>query len=347
VDARGVSHAKSPFPWGAGLAAAGGGLTVPSAPALWIDGPGEARLRDTAYLAGAADVEVETLFSGISRGTERLVYEGRVPEAEFDRMRAPFQEGGFDFPVKYGYSAVGRVTAGPKALLGRIVFVLHPHQARFACAAEAAIPVPEAVPPGRAILGANMETALNVVWDSGAGPGDRVTVVGAGVVGALTAWLAARLPGAEVTLVDIDRDKAALAEALGCAFLPPAEVTPAADVVIHASGSGAGLVTALAAAAREATVVEASWHGTAPVTLPLGGAFHSQRLRIVSSQVGAVPANRAPRWSFARRLATALSLLADPALDALISGETALADLPRRYGDILADPGTLCHRVSY
>ena len=329
------------------MAAAGGALIVPSAPALWIEATGAARLRDTAYAAGPRDVEVATLFSGISRGTERLVFEGRVPEAEADRMRAPFQEGGFGFPVKYGYSAVGRVVAGPEALQGHIVFVLHPHQARFACPAEAALPVPDAVPPGRAILAANMETALNVIWDAGAGPGDRITVVGAGVVGALTAWLAARLPGAEVTLVDIDADKAALAGALGCAFAPPDAVAPTADVVIHASGSGPGLATALAAAAREATVVEASWHGTAPVTLPLGGAFHSQRLRIVSSQVGALPADRAPRWTFARRLAKALSLLSDPALDALITGQTALADLPQRYGDILADPGTLCHRVSY
>jgi threonine dehydrogenase-like Zn-dependent dehydrogenase len=203
------------------------------------------------------------------------------------------------------------------------------------------------VPPGRAILAANMETALNILWDGGAGPGDRITVVGAGVVGALVGWLAARLPGAEVTLVDVEPRKATLAAAFGCAFLPPEAVTPEADLVIHASGSGEGLVTAIAAAGREATIVEASWHGTGRVSLPLGGAFHSQRLRLVSSQVGALPAQRAPRWSHARRLAKALALLSDPALDALISGETALADLPRRYGEILADPGTLCHRVRY
>jgi threonine dehydrogenase-like Zn-dependent dehydrogenase len=262
-------------------------------------------------------------------------------------MRAPFQEGAFDFPVKYGYAAVGRVVAGPPALRGRVVFVLHPHQARFACPAGAAAVVPEEVPPARAVLAANMETALNVLWDAGAGPGDRIAVIGAGVVGSLCAWLAAGLPGAEVTLVDIDPGRRRLAEAFGCAFRSPDKVAPEADVVIHASGSTDGLVTALAAAGREATVVEASWHGSGEVALPLGGAFHSQRLRLVSSQVGALPSHRAPRWSAGRRLAKALALLADPRLDALISGETALADLPARYGEILADAGTLCHRVRY
>jgi 2-desacetyl-2-hydroxyethyl bacteriochlorophyllide A dehydrogenase len=322
-------------------------VTSRTAPALWIARKGTAELRDTGYTLGSEDIEVETLFTGISRGTERLVFEGRVPESEAQRMRAPFQEGDFGFPVKYGYSAVGRVVNGPEALQDRIVFALHPHQARFACPAHAAVPVPHPVPPERAILGANMETALNILWDSGAGPGDRVAVVGAGVVGALTAFLASRLPGAEVTLVDTDPRKAALAETLGCAFQPPQAAEPRADVVIHASGNAAGLATALAAAAREATVVEASWYGTAPVSVPLGGAFHSQRLRILSSQVGAVPPQRAPRWTFRRRLEKALSLLAHPALDALISGETAFSDLPYRYGEILADPGTLCHRVSY
>ena len=260
-------------------------------------------------------------------------------------MRCPLQEGDFAFPVKYGYCAVGRVVAGPRR--GETVFALAPHQSRFACPPALAHRLPDGLPPERAILAANMETALTVVWDSGAGPGDRVAVVGAGVVGALAGWLCAQLPGAEVTLVDTEPGRAALADALRCGFAAPDRAEGGADVVIHASASAEGLATALRLAGREAVVVEASWYGDRAVPAPLGGAFHSQRLRLVSSQVGSLPPARAPRWSHARRMAKALSLLADPALDALISGETAFDALPAAYADILAAPGTLCHRVRY
>jgi 2-desacetyl-2-hydroxyethyl bacteriochlorophyllide A dehydrogenase len=315
--------------------------------ALWITGPGQVELREEDARPGERDVVVEALYSGISRGTEALVLRGGVPEAERERMRCPLQDGEFPFPVKYGYAAVGRVVAGEARLLGRHVFVLHPHQDRFAAPSMMAVPLPLGVPPRRAVLAANMETALNVLWDGAAGPGDRVVVVGAGTVGALTGWLAARMPGAEVTLVDVNPARAALATALGCRFAAPETVRPAADLVIHASATEAGLATALSAAGREATVVEASWYGDRAVTLDLGGAFHSRRLRLVASQVGQVPAARRPRWANRRRLATALGLLGDPALDALISGETPFGDLPGCYGAILGHPDTLCHRIRY
>lgn len=313
-----------------------------TAPALWCVGPGLAEARAGALGDG---VLVETLCSGISRGTERLVLEGRVPEGEHERMRGPAMEGTFPFPVKYGYSAVGRVAEGPMA--GRAVFALHPHQARFRLPQDALTPLPDGLPPARAVLGANMETALTLLWDSGAGPGDRVAIVGAGVVGALTGYLAARLPGAEVTLIDTNPDRAALARALGCAFAAPSAAPSECDVVLHLSANPAGLATAIACAGTEAAIVEGSWYGAGTVPAPLGGAFHSRRLRLVGSQVGRIPAARAPRWSYARRLAKALDLLRDDALDALISGETAFADLPDAYPAILSDPDTLCHRIRY
>jgi threonine dehydrogenase-like Zn-dependent dehydrogenase len=316
-----------------------------SAWALWIVAPGRAELRPEAPAPGPGEVLVETLFSGISRGTEAVVLRGGVPSSEHASMRCPLQAGDFPFPVKYGYAAVGRVTEGD--LAGRAVFVLHPHQDRFAAPQAMAVPLPADVPPARAVLAANMETALNVVWDAGAAPGDRIAVVGAGVVGALAGWLCARLPGAEVTLVDTNPRRAALAVALGCRFALPADAPAACDVAINASGSGAGLATALAALGPDGTAVEASWHGDREVALALGGAFHSRRLRIVSSQVGALPAARRSRWSRRRRLETALRLLADPALDALVSGETPFADLPGRYAAIVGDPETLCHRIRY
>ncbi|SIT07635.1 hypothetical protein SAMN05421759_11424 [Roseivivax lentus] len=313
-----------------------------NATALWCTGPEAAELRPAETGAGIA---VETLFTGISRGTERLVFQGRVPDSETERMRAPAQEGAFPFPVKYGYCAVGRATEGSFA--GRAVFALHPHQDRFRMAEAMLTPLPDALPPERGILGANMETALNILWDSGASAGDRIAVIGAGVIGALAGYLAARLPGAEVTLVDRDPDRAALAAALGCEFAAPETAPGECDVVIHASATPEGLARAIDCAGQEGTIVEASWHGAGPIPVPLGGAFHSRRLRLVSSQVGQLPAARSPRWDHARRMAKALDLLTDPALDALISGETAFAALPGQYGAILADPGTLCHRIRY
>lgn len=310
--------------------------------ALWCVGPERAEIRTAAEGKGVA---LRALYSGISRGTERLVFQGRVPEAEWGHMRAPFQEGDFPFPVKYGYSMVAQVEEGPGA--GRAVFALFPHQTDFRLPDTAFLPLPEGLPPERAVLAANMETALNVLWDSGAAAGDRVAVVGAGVVGALIAWLCARLPGGEVTLVDREPSRADLATALGCAFALPEAAPAECDVVIHASASEAGLATALSLAAQEATVVEASWHGTGLVAAPLGGAFHRKRLRLVSSQVGSIPPTHAPRWTYRRRLAKALELLRDPVLGALISGESAFDDLPRDYAGILAAPGTLCHRIRY
>ena len=326
--------------WRPGPAAAA--AAVISAPALWCVGPQRAELRPGTLGAG---VRVETLYTGISRGTERLVFQGRVPGSEHERMRGPAQEGAFPFPVKYGYCAVGRVAEG--ALAGRDVFALHPHQARFRLPEAALTPLPDGLPPARAVLGANMETALNLLWDSGAGAGDRIAVVGAGVVGALAGYLASRLPGAAVTLVDVMPERADLAQHLGCRFALPAAAPRECDVVLHLSATAEGLATALACAGTEATLVEGSWYGAGTVPVPLGSAFHSRRLRLLSSQVGHLPPGRAPRWTCARRRAKALDLLLDPLLDSLVSGETAFDELPACYGAILADPGTLCHRIRY
>jgi threonine dehydrogenase-like Zn-dependent dehydrogenase len=254
-------------------------------------------------------------------------------------MRAPFQTGNFPFPVKYGYCGVGNVVNGPDTLLGRDVFVLHPHQTLFHVPAAAVNPLPDDLPLRRAVLTANMETAVNALWDSGASAGDRIAVVGAGAVGLLVASLAARLPGARVTVVDTNPARAALATALGCTFALPDAAPTDCDLAFHTSATAAGLRTALATLAVEGTVIEMSWFGTDDPSVPLGGAFHARRLRIVSSQVGRLPTARTPRWDHARRLALALRLLADDArLDALITAEVAFADLPARLPALLA-PG--------
>ena len=312
------------------------------ASALWITGPDQADIRAADMGQGT---RVDTLYTGISRGTERLVLSGTIPDSEHQRMRAPFQQGDFPFPVKYGYSNVGRAVEGIHA--GRHVFSLFPHQDSFRLPDEALIPLPQALPPERAVLAANMETALNILWDSGAGAGDRITVIGAGLVGLLVTHLAARLPGAEVTVIDTQPARANIVAQMGASFVTPDDAMGEQDVVIHTSASQAGLVQALSLAAPQATVTEASWHGSAQVALPLGGAFHSRRLRIVSSQVGSVPVDRAPRWSLRRRLTKALDLLTDDRLDTLISGETPFSQIAPAYPGILADPATLCHRIAY
>lgn len=311
----------------------------PQATALWYRALRECALNTAALPAlGPDDCLVRTLWSGVSRGTERLVFEGRVPESERGRMRAPLQEGDFPFPVKYGYCAVGVVEAGPEALRGRTVFCLHPHQDGFVVPADRLALVPEAVPARRAVLAANMETALNAHWDAGSGPADRIVVVGGGVLGLLVAWLGARLPGAEVTLVDVDPRRAALASHLGLRFALPPDAPGEADLVFHASASAAGLASAVAAAGVEARIVELSWYGDGAVEAPLGGAFHSRRLSLVSSQVGLVAPSRRPRWDHARRAAAAMALLEDERLDALISAEIAFTEAPARLPAVFA-PG--------
>ncbi len=310
------------------------------ATALWYAAAGECVL-NTEELPAPAPGEclVRTLWSGISRGTERLVFEGRVPESEYERMRAPLQQGAFPFPVKYGYCAVGTVDAGPDELLGRTVFCLHPHQDRFVVSADRVTPLPEGLSARRAVLAANMETALNAHWDAGSGPADRIVVVGGGVLGLLTVYIATRLPGAEVTLVDLDEGRAGLARALGCRFALPADCPQDADLVFHASASAGGLATAIGAAGFEARIVELSWYGEGSVAAPLGGAFHARRLQLISSQVGQVSPSRRARFGYARRMQAALALLADERLDGLITDEIAFKDAPARLPVLFAGAG--------
>lgn len=277
-------------------------------------------------------------WSGLSRGTERLVFEGRVPQAEHRRMRAPFQDGDFPFPVKYGYSAVGHVQQGPATWLGKAVFCLFPHQEAFVVPENALTLLPVDLPPRRAVLAANMETALNAVWDSGAGPGDRIAIVGGGILGGLLAGILGQIPGTEVTLVDVEPTRAALADHMNVLFSLPEDAPQECDVVFHTSCTGAGAATALGCGGIEARIIEMSWFGDAAPSLPLGGVFHSRRLRYISSQVGMVAPSRRPRWPYARRIAKALDLLCDDRYDALITAEVAFADLPAMLPSILA-PG--------
>ena len=317
--------------------------------AFWVVAPGHGALRrEILPRRTQQEASVRALYSGVSRGTESLVFNGCVPESEYQRMRAPFQAGDFSGAVKYGYASVGEVVDGPTAVRGRTVFCLYPHQERYNVPIDALYPLPEGVPASRAVLAANLETALNCVWDAGAAPGDRVAVVGGGSVGCLAAWLLGGMPGCEVELIDANPQRRGVAAALGIAFAPPEGARPDADVVLHTSGSPAGLRLALQLAAFEATVCECSWYGTRPVTLALGEAFHARRLTLRSSQVGSVPPSQRARWTARRRLELALGLLTDPRLDVLINSEGPFAELPQTMQRLARGPGdTIMHRVRY
>jgi threonine dehydrogenase-like Zn-dependent dehydrogenase len=324
-------------------------MAAEDARSFWIAEPCRGEIRAEALPAAQpGDAVVRTLYSGISRGTETIVFAGAVPASERERMRAPFQAGEFPAPVKYGYNNVGIVESGPAALVGRHVFCLYPHQTRYVVPATALHPLPAGVPPARAVLAANLETAVNGLWDLAPRVGDRVAVVGAGTVGCLVAWLAAHTAGAEVQLVDVDPRKRAIADGLDVAFALTSDAAHDVDLVVHASGTESGLGLALELAGFEATVLEMSWYGSRRPAVALGESFHSRRLTLKSSQVGSVATAQRARWSTARRMQLALRLLASPRLDALISGESAFEELPRVLAR-LASPSeyTLCHRIRY
>ena len=317
--------------------------------AFWVREPGAGEIRPVRLpQPGAGDVTVRTLCSGISRGTETLVFQGRVPKSQYGTMRAPFQEGDFPGPVKYGYLSVGVVEHGPPDLLGRTVFCLYPHQTAYVVPAQTVVPVPDKVPPERAVLAGTVETAVNALWDAAPLVGDRVTVVGAGMVGCCVARLLTRFPGVDVTVVDTDPAKAEAVTGLGARFAFPTDATGGRDLVVHTSATSAGLQLSLDLLASEGTVLDLSWYGDADVHLSLGGTFHSGRLAIRASQVGMVsPARRGSR-TMADRLALALDLLRDPGFDSLITGVSPFNELPAlmpRLAD--GDLPALCHTISY
>jgi len=316
------------------------GAATIGARAFWTIAPGRGEIRGETLTESADQSLVRTLASGVSRGTEALVFAGRVPASQYQAMRAPLMGGEFPFPVKYGYSAVGRIANGQR------VFVLHPHQDAFLAPTTMCVTLPDAVPTRRAVLAANMETALNIVWDAAPLAGERVLVIGAGVVGLLAASLLAHTPAARVTVVDIDAAREPIAHRFSCDFATPEAAPREQELIVHASASESGLRLALDRAAFEARIVEASWYGDRAPEVPLGEAFHARRLRLIASQVGAVAPAMRGRRSHAERLALALELLADARYDALLDGPTRFEDMPEAMPRILA-PGGLCHIITY
>ena len=312
--------------------------------AFWVESPGVGAIRPVELAEpGPGELRVRTLFSGVSRGTEATVFQGKVPESQHQTMRCPHQEGCFSGSVKYGYSAVGQVVD-----TGALVFCLHPHQTEFVVSADALLPLPEGLSPGLAVLAPNLETAINGVWDAQPQPGEAATVIGGGVVGLAVAWRLAQL-GVDVELVEPNPARAAVAATLGLKMVTPAYAAARRSLIIHASGSQAGLCHALNLAAHEGRIIEMSWFGDTSIHLPLGEAFHARRLTLRSSQVGTVSPSAPGEWTHRSRMAMVLDLLAGhPELGVLISGESRFEDLPATmaklaYGEVKM----LCHRIRY
>ena len=318
-----------------------------SADALIYTAPGEVQVNRVPL--DPAGVLVRTRFSGISRGTERLIFNGLVPPGEYQRMRAPLQVGDFPFPVRYGYAAVGTVEAGPEDLLGRQVFCLHPHQTLFRADPGMLVPLPDDVPPERAILAANAETALNAIWDADVHPGCRCLIVGAGLLGWLIAALLSRRSDLSPRITDIRPETGVKADDFSVRFLKPDAVERQAyDVIFHTSASAGGLQTAIDAACFEGRVIELSWYGDRPVSVDLGGNFHANRVSIISSQVGSVARRRRASHRYRDRLEQAIAALSDPRLDALITEEVPFFDLPDALPRLLAtDAPGIATRVVY
>jgi NADPH:quinone reductase-like Zn-dependent oxidoreductase len=316
--------------------------------AFWLREPGVGEIRRVSLPEpGPDELVVRTIRSAVSRGTETLVFRGGVPTSQYADMRAPFQEGDFPGPVKYGYLSVGVVEHGPIPLRGRTVFCLYPHQTAYVVPSESVVLVPSDVPAERAVLAGTVETAVNALWDAAPLVGDRVAVVGAGMVGCCVARLLGRIPGVQVTLVDVDETRAEVATALGTEFAGPDSAPGGCDLVFHTSATSAGLQRSLELLAPEGTVVDLSWYGDAEVTLSLGGAFHSQRLGIRASQVGRVAPARRNTRATTDRLALALDLLRDPAFDILLTGASRFEELPAVMGRLAAGQPALCHSITY
>lgn len=320
-----------------------------TATAYWTIGPEKGELRREALPApGAGEALVRTLYSGISKGTELVVHNARVPDCVAGEMAAPNQEGSFPFPVKFGYLSVGVVEEGPAEWLGTTVFCLYPHQDRYVVPVGSLTVVPDGVPARRAVLTGTVETAVNGLWEAGPRLGDRVAVIGAGLVGGMVAKLLSTFPLGRLQLIDVDPAKRAFADTLGIEFSHPDDALPDCDIVIHCSASQEGLERSLQLAGDDGEVIEMSWYADRNVTLPLGEDFHARRLSIRASQVGVVARARRHRRTNADRLQLAVSLLSDPVFDVFLTGSSSFDELPdvvQQLSDGTLD--ALCHVIEY
>ena len=316
---------------------------------LWFTGPRRVELRQGQPSSPLApgEVKARALHSGISQGTELLLYRNEGPRVFDPSLDAP---GTPVYPRRYGYSWVGNIVESRArgVEVGQCVFALRSHGDVHVLRPEVIRTIPASIPSTRATLAANMETALTVVWDAGIAIGDRVLVLGGGVVGLLTAMLAKVAGAARVSVVEPfpRRRQAALSLGADEAFSPGQDVPDGeCDVVIEATGDPASLDRAIAHAGLEATIVVASFYGERRSPIALGTEFHRRRLHLTASQVSRIPAHKTARWDASRRFAMVLERLTDPRLDALVEPPVPFAEAPAVFARLDADPGMALHTV--
>jgi 2-desacetyl-2-hydroxyethyl bacteriochlorophyllide A dehydrogenase len=321
--------------------------------AVWFGGPQRVEIRqEPGAPVGPDDVRVRSRVSGLSAGSELLVYRG---DAASDlRPDLPTVSGDFGFPIKFAYASVGHVievgSRVARLAVDDLVFVHHPHQTEFVVPADAPIRLPEGLPPDVGVFAANLETAVTVVLDANPRLGEAVLVSGQGVVGLLITMLLRRVGATPIVTVDLHERRRAASSAAGADHVLSVDVDlvdtvldltdgRGVDVAIEASGNPAALQACIDAAGFAGTVVVASWYGTRDVSLNLGGRFHRRRQRIVSSQVSTLDPALAPRWDRARRSSVVSGLLQELPLEPLITHRFPLDRAAAAYELLDRDPG--------
>ncbi|MFK7979418.1 MAG: zinc-binding alcohol dehydrogenase [Saprospiraceae bacterium] len=308
--------------------------------ALWHISPSESSLQEESLSTPLShQLLIKSLYSLVSTGTEKLVATGQVPSSMHQLMRVPSMGGAFSFPVKYGYSLVGKVVS-EGIFMGQLVHLLHPHQAALVTDSADVSLVPPNIPAKRAALASNMETALNAIWDSGVSIGDKVVVCGFGMIGGLVARLLSLMPAVEVVV--LEKNAYRIQQATNMGFLVNPTDLSNFDYSFHTSGSSKGLQACIEAVGMEGKIIELSWYGTKSVQLQLGADFHYHRKQIISSQVGHVPFTKNARWDYVRRKAVVWKLLKNPVFDAHITDEVPFGESPAffaalRQGDLLTE----------
>ena len=292
--------------------------------ALWHETTEHSTIRSVQIPMDSSKVLVDARYSLISIGTELLVARGNVPPQLQVDMDVPYMEGDLMLPVKYGYSLVGVDTSTNTA-----VHLMHPHQDKCHVDRLSLFEIPDDVPLKRAALASNLETVLNATWDAAVSPGERVLIVGFGLIGSLIARVVADIPGVELIVAEVNPARARLASEMGFETIEiPLPASAPFDLAFNTSASGKGLQTALDMVGLEGRVIELSWYGNQQVSMSLGGEFHALRKRILSSQVSRIPAHMASRWNFKRRKEAVFRLLQNPAFDQHITHEITLDEAP-------------------
>jgi threonine dehydrogenase-like Zn-dependent dehydrogenase len=272
---------------------------------------------------------VESFFSLVSIGTERTVALGMVPPEIREQMKVPYMEGSFSFPCKYGYSLVGKIIRGPAGLKNRFVHLMHPHQDMAWVHPSSVFPLPDGIPPRRAVLAGNMETAVNALWDSEISVGDSVLIAGFGIVGALIALLASCIPGVAIVVLETNEKRRSLAAKLGFDLFENFRTgnTPF-DAALNTTGDENALQICIDNTGFESQVTEVSFYGTKAVSVRMGGNFHISRKRIAVSQVSNLPLKKLARWDHLRRKQLVYNLLKDNRFDCLVENAVPFHDAP-------------------